>query len=169
MIENANSHPPYYYSLGLIELLQKNYVQATTYFRQGILANPYVAEILTGRTSIITHRFWHGSSNMSPDLAINFMETIGRQLWEKHDKAKEFLDWVFNCSAVLEERSKYVACLEQLQSEHDFNKRGNIIKGYEMVFSNINDETSQPLVKKIKTRDKVCWPWEASGWHSFRF
>ena len=167
MDKNADGHPPYYYSLGLLAFLRKNYAKAITYFRRGILANPYLAEIITGRKDIISRKFWHSSSLMFPDLAIDFMANIGEQLWQKNEKAKIFLDWVLNCSLVLNERSEFVKCRELLQVEHDFNRRRDIRKIEEQLIKDVSDETSQNLVKRIVIRGEESWPWEAVSVTSF--
>jgi len=161
MVKYVSEHPPYCYSLGLLAFLEKNYASAITYFRFGFLMNPYLAEVITGRVRLIKHKFWHGTSRMHPEMAISHLEYIGEELWAKHMDAIIFLDWLFNCSFVLKERSAFVECLEALDTEDDFNKRGTLIANENLITNNINDETSATLVKKITFRGRDRWPWES--------
>lgn len=161
MDEHAADMPSYLYSLGLLSFLQGDYVPSITYFRKGFMANPYLAQMITGHTNVLAHGFWHFSSRMRPRDAFEFMDLIGDELWNKFPRARVFLDWLFNCSMILKERGFVTECREQLLSEHDFHKRREILRREDEIQGDITDDSSQILVKRMQTRRKECWPWEA--------
>lgn len=160
-----DEHPASCYGLGLIHFMKKDFVKAITYFRKGILSNPYIAEILTGKLEIIPKRYWHGISTASPDEAVDYMSSTGDSLWGQHEEVILFLDWLMNTSFILAERAQYVQQLEALLVEQSSTKRQALTKKQDALWDNITDKTSKPLVRKITLlRDGQCWPWDAIGW-----
>ena len=110
----AREYPPYLYSLGLIEFQAGRFVEAATAPRQGFASNPYIAEGLTGRFVLQRHCYWHSSSHMAPETAIDYLDLLGLKNWEADEDAITFVDWLFNCSAVLQERADSTATREAL-------------------------------------------------------
>ncbi len=58
-LKEAADSPAHWYQAGQIAFREGDFVSACTYVRRGIAANPYIAEGLTGRTTINEHLYWH--------------------------------------------------------------------------------------------------------------
>jgi len=168
--EMSAEYPPSCYSLGLLELVQRRFVQAATALRKGFLGNPYVAEALLGRAILHPHAFWHGTSDMAPETAMAYVSGLGADLWLPDENALTFLDWLFNCSDVLRERAELLAFREQLLYEHDVARRGDIIEAESKFLDAFGDNLSVKLIRTVTDRDgQRQWPWEVKGWHEMSF
>lgn len=157
-LKEAPNAPTMWYSAALIAFINQDFVKACTYLRRGIAGNPYVAEGLTGRTLLADHLYWHGSNLYSCEWAVDFLRSPATD-WL--DEETDFVDWVFNCSAVLRERADLMEIHEGLTYEHGFKERGPIVQRLHDHQNHIDDELSFKLVRKVVNRwgDEV-WPWE---------
>jgi tetratricopeptide (TPR) repeat protein len=158
---NARQYPPNAYSLGLLEFRENNFDKAATAFRLGFAQNQYIAEMLTGRTILHQHFYWHSSSDGYPDLAKKYLDPDCMALWSETEAAIDFLDWLFNCSSILRERAAMAEVREELTYAHEFDERGKILEREHRLLDGIDDSISSILVRKIKDRDgQLCWPWQ---------
>ena len=103
-----------------LQFKEGDFVSACTYVRRGIAANPYIAEGLTGRTRINEHLYWHASSRNGPDWATDYLSA---PVCEWSAQEIDFIDWVFNSSAVLRERASLMEQHEGLTCERDAARR----------------------------------------------
>ena len=149
------------YSLALIEFSKGRYVQAATALRLGFSENQYVAEILTGRSNPSKHFFWHGSNLKEPEQAIWYTNTFGLEIWKGIEGAVDFCDWLFNCAAVLKERSELASANEGLTYEKDFEKRGEFVDKKIELTRSIDNTISKQIIRKFTDRSgNEIWPWE---------
>jgi len=160
----ANSpdrHPNAWYQAALIAFREADYVAACTYLRRGIAANPYIAEGLTGRTLIAEHFYWQASNVHGPEWAIDYLESAAGN-WSVEEI--DFVDWVFNASAVLKERAELMELQEGLTYERDDEKRGSYACRSTRFVDGITDDISGKMVTKIPNRYGVeVWPWDREG------
>ncbi len=157
-LKGAPNSPAHWYQAALIAFREWDYVSACTYLRRGIAANPYIAEGLTGRTVLTEHLYWHPSNVLGPEWAIDYLErAAGHWMPEEID----FVDWVFNASAVLKERAEMMALHEGLTYERAPDKR-DFFAAKSMTFIDcITDKLSKKMVRKVHNRHGVeTWPWE---------
>ena len=76
-------------------------------------------------------------------------------------QAIDFVDWVFNSSAVLRERANLMDQYEGLTHERDPERRGPFIQGLSKFGKGLTDDVSTAMVKKFQNRQGlVVWPWE---------
>jgi tetratricopeptide (TPR) repeat protein len=161
----AREYPPYRYSLGLIEFQAGRLVEAATALRQGFATNPYIAEALTGRVMLQKHCYWHPTSRMAPETAVDYLELLGMKNWVAVGDSIAFVDWLFNCSAILQERADTAAAREALSYEGDFQKRSAIVELDRSMLTNIDDSLSRTLIRKVTNpRGQQCWPWDRDAW-----
>lgn len=160
-LENAPESPALWYQAALIALREGDYVPACTYLRRGIADNPYIAEGLTGRTTLLEHHHWHASNVNRPDWAIDYLESPACD-WTPEER--DFVDWVFNASPVLKERADRMALHETLSHERSGEKRAaRVIEAMGFV-DRITDAVSKKMVVKVCNRFGVeVWPWDRNG------
>ena len=156
-LNGADSSPGSWYQAGLIAFRQEKYVDACTYLRKGIAANPYIAEGLTGRTILREHNYWHSSGVEGASWAVDYLES---PCFEWRPDEIDFADWVFNASHVLQERADLTRLRESMSCEQDGSARVAI--GREMMrFRNgIDSSISKEMVRQTRNRDgALIWPW----------
>jgi tetratricopeptide (TPR) repeat protein len=159
-LNDAATSPAHWYQAALIEFRRQNFVTACTYIRRGIAANPYIAEGLTGRTVINMHLYWHASSQFGPEWANDY---LGASVCDWSPQEIDFVDWVFNSSAVLHERARLMELHEGLTYERDTTRRQSFISSSTYFPETLTNELSISMVKKIMTPYGVeVWPWERS-------
>lgn len=158
----SEEYPDNAYSLGLLEFKEGNYSAAATALRTGFIGNMYVAEILTGRSVEKPHFFWHGSSRASVSAAKSYLfEQNMLNFWKATPQAIDFVDWLYNCAAVLRERLELAEIKEGLTHEHDFTARGAYCDREALLRKNITKVTM--LIQKVSNhRGENRWPWEHS-------
>ncbi|MBC8951064.1 lipopolysaccharide assembly protein LapB [Xenorhabdus sp. TS4] len=163
--ENADNYPPYYYELGLLHIMNDDWVKAATALRQGFCANIYLAELLCGNSDPLPLTIWHDSNLAQPDTATDYMKMYGN-LWFRYPDSFAFLRWLFNHSSVMAERASLMKCHEELFSEKDFEARKRISNRKQMLLNGIDNRLSTEIVKKIKDRHgQEFWPWiQSLGW-----
>lgn len=167
-IKTAPENPVDWYSAGLIAFRQHDFVKACTYLRRGIAGNPYVAEGLTGRSSLANHLYWHASNLNDIDFAIDFLNAPIPK-WQDSDLERDFVDWVFNSSHVLQERADLMALHEATTYSHANDAEGFAIKEQiwnrkQNLLTNINDDVSNVMVRKVENRwGQKIWPWDRQG------
>jgi tetratricopeptide (TPR) repeat protein len=156
-------YPDNSYSLGLLEFKEGNFSAAATALRIGFLVNEYIAEILTGRSVEKQHFYWHSSSWRSVESAKCYL--INQDMltyWKSVPQAIDFVDWLYNCAAVMRERLQWAEIREGLTTEHNFSARGVFVDREEALRRRITKVTM--LVQKITDRQgHTRWPWENSG------
>lgn len=159
----ASEQPTLWYSVALIAFRQNDFVTACTYARRGIAGNPYVAEALTGRLLLSDHLYWHGSNLYGTDFALDYVNApFAGNKWENEET--DFIDWVFNCAAVLQERAEMMACHEGLTYSHEVDDRRAHIEKMDRAVSKINDSLSKKMVRKVLNRwGQEIWPWDRRG------
>lgn len=157
-LKEAATSPAHWYQAGQIAFREGDFVSACTYMRRGIAANPYIAEGLTGRTKISEHRYWHASSRNGPDWATDYLSAPACD-WTAQEV--DFIDWVFNSSAVLRERASLMELHEGLTYEHDHVRRQTFAMRSTCFVEELTDDLSMSMVKKIVNRYGVeIWPWD---------
>ena len=76
----------------------------------------------------------------------------------------DFVDWVFNSSAVLRERASLMEQQEGLTYERDASRREPFALRSSYFVNELTDDLSAAMVKRIQNRYGVdIWPWERSG------
>ena len=76
----------------------------------------------------------------------------------------DFIDWVFNSSAVLRERANLMDQHEGLTYERDAVRREPFALRSSYFVNELTDDLSTTMVKKIQNRYGVeIWPWERAG------
>jgi len=72
----------------------------------------------------------------------------------------DFVDWVFNSSAVLRERANLMEQHEGLTYERDAGRRSEHGLQIDYFASAVNDDLSRAMVKRVQNRHGVeIWPW----------
>lgn len=156
-------YPDNVYSLGLLEFKEGNFSAAATALRIGFLANEYIAEILTGRSVEKPHFYWHSNSFRSVENAKGYLiDHDMLSFWKSVPQAVDFVDWLYNCAAVMRERLEWAEIREGLTTEHEFSVRGVFVNKEESLRKRIAKVTM--LIQKI-TDHRGCtrWPWEHSS------
>lgn len=157
-LKEAIDSPAHWYQAGQIAFREGDFVNACTYVRRGIAANPYIAEGLTGRTKINEHLYWHASNRNCPEWATDYLRA---PLCDWSAEEIDFVDWVFNSSAVLRERASLMEQLEGLTYERDSVRREPFALRSSYFVNELTDDLSTAMVKRIQNRYGVeVWPWE---------
>ena len=160
-LKEAADSPAHWYQAGQIAFRQGDFVSACTYVRRGIAANPYIAEGLTGRTKIIEHMYWHASTRNGPAWATDYLSA---PVCDWTAQEIDFVDWVFNSSAVLRERASLMEQHEGLTYERDAARREPFALRSSYFVDELTDDLSIAMVKRIQNRYGVeIWPWERAG------
>ena len=129
--------------------------------RKGIAANPYIAEGLSGRTTINEHLYGHASTRNGPESATDYLSAPACD-WSAQEI--DFVDWVFNSSEVLRERANLMDQHEGLTYERDAVRRQPFALRSSYFVDELTDDLSIVMVKNIQNRYGVeIWPWERSG------
>lgn len=158
---HAEESPACWYQAGLIQLRARDFVSACTFLRRGIAANPYIAEGLTGRNVLGEHLYWHGGNVCGPDWAIDYLNSPACD-WDEHEI--DFVDWVFNASGVLKERSEVTSLHEALTYLRVGDERSAAVTALTDFSKGITDELSEAMVRKVSNRwDQEVWPWDRMG------
>lgn len=156
-LKGAPNSAAHWYQAALIVFREADYVSACTYLRRGIAANPYIAEGLTGRTVLAEHLYWHASNVLGPEWAIDYLERAAGH-WTPEEV--DFVDWVFNASAVLRERAEMMTLREGLTYERAPDKRDTFAAKSMTFIDRITDTLSKKMVRKVRNRDGAeDWPW----------
>ena len=160
-LKEAADSPAHWYQAGQIAFREGDFVSACTYVRRGIAANPYIAEGLTGRTKISEHVYWHASNRNGPDWATDY---LCAPVCDWSAQEIDFVDWVFNSSAVLRERASLMEQHEGLTYERDAVRREPFALRSYYFANELTDDLSTMMVKRIQNRCGVeIWPWERTG------
>ena len=146
---NSHSH---WYQAALIAFREGDYVAACTCLRQGIAANPYMAEGLTGPTVLLEHLYWHVSNMHGPEWVVDYLDSAACE-WAPEEI--DFVYWVFNASPVLKERAVMIALHEGMTYERDAGKRAPYTQRSLDFTGRITNSLSKKMVRKVKNR------WEA--------
>jgi tetratricopeptide (TPR) repeat protein len=159
--KGAPNSPAHRYQAALIAFREGDYVAACTCLRRGIVANPYIAEGLTGRTVLSEHLYWHASNVHGPEWAVDYLDSAACD-WTRQET--DFVDWVFNAPPVLKERAEMMALHEGMTYERDAEKRAPYAQRSLDFIDRITDTLSKKMVRKVKNRwaDDV-WPWDREG------
>ena len=151
-LKEATDSPAHWYQAGQI---------AFRISSRGIAANPYIAEGLTGRTKINEHLYWHASNRNGPDWATDYLSAPVCD-WTAHEI--DFVDWVFNSSAVLRERASLMEQHEGLTYERDSVRREPFALRSSYFVNELTDDLSMSMVKMVQNRYGLeIWPWERAG------
>jgi hypothetical protein len=76
----------------------------------------------------------------------------------------DFVDWVFNSSAVLRERANLMDQHEGLTYERDAERRQAFGMRSSYLMNELTDGLSNAIVKRVHNRYGVeIWPWERAG------
>lgn len=80
-------------------------------------------------------------------------------IWKATPKAIDFVDWLYNCAAVLRERLEWTEIQEGLTYEKDFSARGVYCDRATILRQNIKKVTM--LIQEVPDHHgQKCWPWE---------
>ena len=160
-LKEATDSPAHWYQAGQIAFRGGDFVNACTYMRRGIAANPYIAEGLTGRTKMNQHLYWHGSSRNGPDWATDYLSA---PLCDWTPQEIDFIDWVFNSSAVLRERANLMEQHEGVTYEQDASRRAPFALRSSYFVNELTNDLCKAMVQRIQNRYGVeIWPWERAG------
>lgn len=161
--QEAKSYPPYFYELGLSHIMRDDWTAAATALRCGFIANPYIAEILTGNPNPEPLAIWHATSFAEPELAIQYIQHYGL-LWQRTSDHVAFVRWLFNHPMVMMERAAVLECQEALLWESDGTKREKLTKRVEELVGKIDGTLSAEIVTKRQNRrsNGAIWPWGLS-------
>ncbi len=158
-VTEATEYPPYRYDLGLLLLRQGRHVEAATSLRHGFVENGYIAEILCGNSNPMPCAIWHGSSLAEPGMAKEYASHCAA-LWHLTPDAIPFLRWLHTHPMVMAERAAILECSEALLWEHDFEKRGSILRTQNDAQKRIGDALSKEIVVERKDRHgRLVSPW----------
>ena len=81
----------------------------------------------------------------------------------------DFVDWVFNSSAVLRERASLMEQHEGLTYERDAVRREPFALRSSFFVNELTDDLSKAMVKRIQNRYGVAiWPWARAGFSRAR-
>lgn len=162
-LKEAATSPAHWYQAGQIAFREGLFVSACTYVRRGIAANPYIAEGLTGRTKINEHLYWHASTRNGQYWATDYLSAPVCN-WTPQEI--DFVDWVFNSSAVLRERACLMEQYEGLTFERDSVRREPFALRSTYFVNELTDDLSTAMVKKVQNRyDVEIWPWDRTGFN----
>lgn len=158
--QEAFNYPPYFYELGLSHIMRDDWTAAATALRRGFLANPYIAEIITGNPNPEPLAIWHGTDFAEPELALQYIEHYGL-LWRRKPEYAAFVRWLFNHPKVMAERAAVLECQESFLWESDGVKREELSKRAEDLAGKIDDALSAKIVTKRQNRRSggAIWPW----------
>ena len=160
-LKEATDSPAHWYQAGQIAFREGDFVSACTYVRRGIAANPYIAEGLTGRTKINEHLYWHASNRNGPEWATAYLSA---PVCDWTPQEIDFVDWVFNSSAVLHERASLMEQHEGLTYEQDAVRREPFALRSSYFVDELTDDLSTTMVRRIQNRYGVeIWPWARAG------
>ncbi len=138
-------------------------MSACTYVRRGIAANPYFAEGLTGRTKIKKHLYWHASTRNGSEWATDYLSA---PVCDWAAQEIEFVDWVFNSSAVLREWANLMELYDGLKYERDAVRHEPFALRSSHLIDELTDDLSLVMVKRIQNRYRLeIWPWERAGFN----
>ncbi|EFW6952602.1 tetratricopeptide repeat protein [Shigella flexneri] len=156
--EHADEFSPYWYELGLLHFLNGEHVKAATAFRHGFATNTYIAEMLCGNLHPFPLAVWHDFSG-SLDTAEDYYATYS-PLWGQYPEALLFVNWLYNHSSVLHERSEIIKCAEMLIQEDDFEICESILRQQEHLWKRIDKTLSEEIVQKCRNMNgEYIWPW----------
>lgn len=157
-LDVANELPEAWYQAGRIALIRREYVEACTYIRRGVLANPYIAEGLTGRTRLDDHGHWHSSNMNASEWAADF---LSRPSGRWADPERDFVDWVFNSSLVLRERAALLEIQEGLSGIFSHPARTELVDRLTSHEASFDPALSTKMVRVRTNRyGTEHWPWE---------
>lgn len=160
-LKYADEQPVHWYQAALIAFRDNDFVSACTYLRRGIAHNPYVAEGILGRTVFFDHLYWHSTTFGTTEAAVEYLQSWPR-LWS--DEEVNFVDWVFNHSSVLRERSEITKILEDSSNERDAKERDALWYKKQSFLSNIDSTLSEKMVRPIMNRwQEEILPWDRLG------
>ena len=105
--------------------------------------------------------FLHASNRNGPGWATDYLsEPVCGWIAAESD----FVDWVFNSSAVLRERASLMEQHEGLTHERDAVRREPFAMRSSYFVNELTDDLSKAMVKRIQNRYGVeIWPWERAG------
>jgi hypothetical protein len=160
-LKTAPTMPNGWYHAARIAFLEERFVTALTHLRRGILANPYIAEAITGRRVLFKHLRWHGSNLADHSMAISFLD-LEFDGWKQEEI--DFVDWGFNCSMVMRERTEAIVIGEGLTYEHEYDVRSRLVDRGNALEAKITEASSAPVIHKVLNRYRVeHWPWDRVG------
>lgn len=157
----APEMPTGWYHAARIAFRDEQFVTALTLLRRGILANPYIAEAITGRRVLFSHLHWHRSNRADHSMAQSFLETEFEG-WAQEDI--DFVDWGFNCAMVMRERAAAAEINEGLTFEFEPAARQRLVDIAHQMDAAITDDSSAGPIRKVKNRHgHEHWPWDRVG------
>jgi tetratricopeptide (TPR) repeat protein len=148
-LKGAPNSPAHWYQAALIAFRKGDYVAACTCLRRGIVANPNIAEGLTGRTVLSEHLYWRASNVHGPEWAVHYLDPAACD-WTPEEI--HFVDWVFTASRVMKERAQMMALHEGTTYERDAEKRATHAKRSLEFINRSTDMVSKKMVRKVKNR-----------------
>lgn len=160
-VAHGHEEPGSWYQAGRIAFRSGNFVEACTFVRRGIIANPYIAEGITGRTILNDHLYWHGTNKAAAEWAVDYLSDP-RGEWNEWEA--DFIDWVFNSAAVLKERATIAELREGLTYTEPGSERSAIVSRMLSFEAAVSEDVSQAMVHKARNRwGMEYWPWERDG------
>lgn len=165
-LEEAPLWPVYWYKAALLSFRRGKFVEACTELRRGFLGNVYVAEGLLGRSAFRQHLVWVGSSLEGPEEAIDFLRQHAQDFVAEE---VDFVDWAFNCSHVMRERTLKAEFDEKMTYMQPGKERSAAIEAYRLTEMRFDDTVSKKMVRKQVNRwGDECWPWDRASMNSPR-
>ncbi|MEI1248799.1 hypothetical protein [Rhizobium aouanii] len=157
--KEADHYPPYHYEMGLLHFQASDLIAAATSLRRGLVANGYVAEILSGNPDPMPLAIWHQSNLAEPEVARDYAAQCA-DLWRKTEGATLFLRWLHMHPKVMAERAAVFECMEALLWEHDVDRRGMLLDRQDAAVADIDDRLSAEIVvERADRHGRSVSPW----------
>lgn len=93
------------YNRALLYFRDGKYHNALTELRLGFIKNSYIAQILLGNEVPLLKKFKVGFYDESTEYARDYAGGIVGKEWKTESYAVDFLNWAYNCSVTLQDRS----------------------------------------------------------------
>jgi hypothetical protein len=140
--------------------MRDDWTAAATAPRRAFIANPYVSEILAGKSNPEPLAIWHRTDFAETALARQYIGHYGL-LWLHNPEYAALVRWLFNHPMVMVERVTVLECQEALLWESDSARREELFKLAENLTGKIDDTLSAKIVTKRQNRGSggAIWQW----------
>lgn len=157
--EATRDHPGSFawYGLGLLHIVEGDFVAAATALRKAFVASPYPAELLCGAGALVP--FVAGDAREDVEDAIDYAETE-IDLWETTDQAMAFLRWLYHQPRAMLERAAIRDLRERRHWEKSLDVGDALEREEQALIAAIDDGLSAQIVRPREDREgRVAMPW----------
>ncbi|MDR1921473.1 MAG: hypothetical protein LBS31_06990 [Candidatus Adiutrix sp.] len=159
--KNVKIYPEAHYSLGYLALSEGRYASAAALLRRAFVTAPYAGDFLCCRPTD-PNIFWEqGPQPPDYDDSLFYAELLGGRMWNGHDEALPFLDWLSQTSVVLGDRARAVALSERAFKTENAAELKKIGDERQALIESITEESSRAMVEPVKDPDEAepLFPW----------